>query len=230
MLIINKLKKSFSASEKPLLNNLELTLNSAESVSIQGASGCGKSTLLSLIAGFDRPDSGDIIIDNLSITERTNNGHDIDGFRKNKLGIVFQSFNLFDCFNAWDNIAFTARLKGNYDKGYQQALMQQLGIVALSKKPLSQLSGGEQQRCAIARALVHRPSLVLADEPTGNLDETTSESVAELLYQTCKNTNTALVVVTHSSDVAKRADRVVRLHKGVLENAESEDTLVTTTM
>lgn len=230
MLIINKLKKSFSASEKPLLNNLELTLNSAESVSIQGASGCGKSTLLSLIAGFDRPDSGDIIIDNLSITKRTNNAHDIDRFRKNKLGIVFQSFNLFDCFNAWDNIAFTARLKGNYDKGYQQALMQQLGIVALSKKPLSQLSGGEQQRCAIARALVHRPSLVLADEPTGNLDETTSESVADLLYQTCKNTNTALVVVTHSSDVAKRADRVVRLHKGVLENAESEDTFVSTTM
>lgn len=230
MLIINKLKKSFSASEKPLLNNLELTLNSAESVSIQGASGCGKSTLLSLIAGFDRPDSGDIIIDNLSITKRTNNAHDIDRFRKNKLGIVFQSFNLFDCFNAWDNIAFTARLKGNYDKGYQQALMQQLGILALSKKPLSQLSGGEQQRCAIARALVHRPSLVLADEPTGNLDETTSESVADLLYQTCKNTNTALVVVTHSSDVAKRADRVVRLHKGVLENAESEDTFVSTTM
>ena len=230
MLIINKLKKSFSASEKPLLNNLELTLNSAESISIQGASGCGKSTLLSLIAGFDRPDSGDIIIDNLSITKRTNNAHDIDEFRKNKLGIVFQSFNLFDCFNAWDNIAFTARLKGNYDKGYQQALMQQLGIVALSKKPLSQLSGGEQQRCAIARALVHRPSLVLADEPTGNLDETTSESVADLLYQTCKNTNTALVVVTHSRDVAKRADRVMRLHKGVLENAESEETFVTTTM
>ena len=230
MLIINKLKKSFTNPEKPLLNNLELALNSAESISIQGASGCGKSTLLSLIAGFDRPDSGDIIIDNLSITKRTNNAHDIDGFRKNKLGIVFQSFNLFDCFNAWDNIAFTARLKGNYDKGYQQALMQQLGIIALSKKPLSQLSGGEQQRCAIARALVHRPSLVLADEPTGNLDETTSESVADLLYQTCKNTNTALVVVTHSSDVAKRADRVMRLHKGVLENAESEETFVTTTM
>lgn len=230
MLIINKLKKSFTNPEKPLLNNLELALNSAESISIQGASGCGKSTLLSLIAGFDRPDSGDIIIDNLSITKRTNNAHDIDRFRKNKLGIVFQSFNLFDCFNAWDNIAFTARLKGNYDKDYQQALMQQLGIVALSKKPLSQLSGGEQQRCAIARALVHRPSLVLADEPTGNLDETTSESVADLLYQTCKNTNTALVVVTHSSDVAKRADRVMRLHKGVLENAESEESFVITTM
>lgn len=230
MLIINKLKKSFTDPEKPLLNNLELALNSAESISIQGASGCGKSTLLSLIAGFDRPDSGDILIDKLSITKRTNNAHDIDRFRKNKLGIVFQSFNLFDCFNAWDNIAFTARLKGNYDKGYQQALMQQLGIIALSKKPLSQLSGGEQQRCAIARALVHRPSLVLADEPTGNLDETTSESVSDLLYQTCKNTNTALVVVTHSSDVAKRADRVMRLHKGVLENAESEDTFVSTNM
>jgi len=229
MLIINKLKKSFSDTEKPLLNNLSLTLHSDESLSIQGASGCGKSTLLSLIAGFDHPDSGDIIIDNLSVTESKNNAHRIDQFRKNKLGIVFQSFNLFDCFNAWDNIAFTARLKGNYDKKYQQALMDQLGILSLAKKPLSQLSGGEQQRCAIARALVHRPSLVLADEPTGNLDEATSDSVSDLLYETCKQANTALVVVTHSHDVAKRADRAMRLHKGVLENAMPEDAFASST-
>ena len=100
--------------------------------------------------------------------------------------------------------------------------MEQLGILPLAQKPLSQLSGGEQQRCAIARALVHRPSLILADEPTGNLDETTSETVSDLLFKTCKEANTSLVVVTHSQDVAVKADAALRLHKGVLESVNCE--------
>jgi putative ABC transport system ATP-binding protein len=227
MLKIKDLKKSFSKRGVPLINNLNLTVNPGESVSIQGASGCGKSTLLALIAGFETPDSGDIAINGLSIagnSKRSLNDisktRNIDNFRKQHLGIVFQSFNLFDCFNAWDNIAFTARLKGNSDKNYQLALMEQLGILSLAQKPLSQLSGGEQQRCAIARALVHRPSLILADEPTGNLDEATSETVADLLFKTCKEANTSLVVVTHSQDVAIKADAALKLHKGILENVK----------
>ena len=227
MLTIKELKKSFSRAGSPLINNLNLTVNPGESVSIQGASGCGKSTLLSLIAGFESPDSGEIAVNGLAIASAGNHGdntqtRDIDKFRKQHLGIVFQSFNLFDCFNAWDNIAFTARLKGNFDKGYQLALMEQLGILPLAQKPLSQLSGGEQQRCAIARALVHRPALILADEPTGNLDETTSETVSDLLFETCREANTSLVVVTHSQDVAVKADSVLRLHKGILEEAKPE--------
>ena len=223
MLTIKELKKSFSKAGAPLINNLNLSVHSGESVSIQGASGCGKSTLLSLIAGFESPDSGEIAVNGLAIASAGKNGNntqtrDVDNFRKQHLGIVFQSFNLFDCFNAWDNIAFTARLKGNFDKDYQLALMEQLGILPLAQKPLSQLSGGEQQRCAIARALVHRPSLILADEPTGNLDEATSETVSDLLFDTCKQANTSLVVVTHSQDVAIKADSVLRLHKGVLED------------
>ena len=225
MLTIKELKKSFSRAEAPLINSLNLTVNPGESVSIQGASGCGKSTLLSLIAGFESPDSGDIAVNGLAIASDGNHGdntqtRDIDKFRRQHLGIVFQSFNLFDCFNAWDNVAFTARLKGNFDKSYQLALMKQLGILPLAQKPLSQLSGGEQQRCAIARALVHRPALILADEPTGNLDETTSETVSDLLFETCKQANTSLVLVTHSQDVAIKADSVLRLHKGVLEDAK----------
>ena len=225
MLTIKELKKSFSKAEAPLINNLNLTVNPGESVSIQGASGCGKSTLLSLIAGFESADSGDITVNGLAITSAGNYDNntlarDIDKFRKQHLGIVFQSFNLFDCFNVWDNIAFTARLKGNFDKSYQLALMEKLGILPLAQKPLSQLSGGEQQRCAIARALVHRPALILADEPTGNLDETTSETVSDLLFETCKQANTSLVLVTHSQDVAIKADSVLRLHKGVLEDAK----------
>lgn len=227
MLTIKELKKSFSKAGAPLINNLNLSVNPGESVSIQGASGCGKSTLLSLIAGFETPDSGDIAVNGLAIanvgkTSNNTQARDIDNFRKQHLGIVFQSFNLFDCFNVWDNIAFTARLKGNFDKDYQLALMEQLGILPLAQKPLSQLSGGEQQRCAIARALVHRPALILADEPTGNLDETTSETVSDLLFDTCKQANTSLVVVTHSQDVAIKADSVLRLHKGVLEDVKPE--------
>ncbi|MHC6646328.1 ABC transporter ATP-binding protein [Alteromonas sp. HB246098] len=227
MLTIKDLKKSFSKTGVELINNLSLTVKTGESVSIQGASGCGKSTLLSLIAGFETPDGGDIAVNGLSIAgysklDNTSKARDIDNFRKQHLGIVFQSFNLFDCFNVWDNIAFTAKLKGNFDKDYQLALMDELGILPLAQKPLSQLSGGEQQRCAIARALVHRPSLILADEPTGNLDETTSEIVSDLLFETCKQANTSLVVVTHSQDVAIKADSVLRLHKGVLEDVRPE--------
>ena len=144
------------------------------------------------------------------------NKRNVDDFRKNHLGIVFQSYNLFDCFNAWDNIAFTARLKGNYSLQYQTELMEQLNILPLAKKPISQLSGGEQQRCAIARALVHKPSLVLADEPTGNLDEATSQSVSDILFDVCKATNTTLLVVTHSPDVAQKAKFPLWLHKGKL--------------
>jgi len=234
MLIINDLVKTFSQSTQPLLNKLNLNVAEGQSVSIQGASGCGKSTLLSLIAGFDSITSGHISISGVPVTTKqyTNKTTDsaphnestphsesaLDNLRKNHLGIVFQSYNLFDCFNAWDNIAFTARLKGNYDSNFQTQLMQQLGIHHLANKPIDDLSGGEQQRCAIARALVHRPSLVLADEPTGNLDEATSEAVAALLFESCKATNTSLIVVTHSSEVASIADRPMRLHQGSLHD------------
>ncbi len=228
MLIIKELKKSFSDAGTPLLNNLSLNTRKGESISIQGASGCGKSTLLSLIAGFEKPDSGDILVNNLSIVNNGSNLKKIDNFRKENLGIVFQSFNLFDCFNAWDNIAFTARLKGNVDKDYQLALMKQLGILSLAQHPISSLSGGEQQRCAIARALVHRPALVLADEPTGNLDEATSDTVSDLLFETCRHTNTTLVVVTHSNEVAVKADRALQLHQGVLERANIDNATLTT--
>lgn len=227
MLTINALSKSFSP-DILLLDRLSLTVKAGESVSIQGASGCGKSTLLSLIAGFDAPDEGQIYVGNerifdshvtastkASIKGPATTGK-LDDFRKQHLGIVFQSYNLFDCFNAYDNIAFTSRLKGNFDAKYQQHLMQELGIAHLAKKPIHLLSGGEQQRCAIARALVHRPALVLADEPTGNLDEATSDIVSTLLFDVCRSTNTALVVVTHSEEVAAKAVMKTKLHGGKL--------------
>ncbi|WP_269519009.1 ABC transporter ATP-binding protein [Alteromonas sp. BMJM2] len=253
MLKIEKLTKSFEGVSAPILCDLDLSVNNGDSVSIQGASGCGKSTLLSLIAGFDTPSSGIILINDyclyksskssfqdvhsnarkLTAAEKGTFGTEtvlnsvvrnrsyVDDFRKNHLGIVFQSYNLFDCFNAWDNIAFTARLKGNYNPQYQTELMEQLSILPLAKKPISQLSGGEQQRCAIARALVHKPSLILADEPTGNLDEATSQAVSDILYDICSAMNTTLLVVTHSPDVAKKANFPLWLHKGKLNKEKS---------
>ena len=132
--------------------------------------------------------------------------------------MVFQSFNLLSCLSVEDNIAFTARLKGNVDRDYQQHIMQRLGISALAGQSAALLSGGEQQRVAIARALVHKPSLILADEPTGNLDEDNSEKVSSALYALCRELNTTLVVVTHSNEVAALAQRQCWLRHGKLED------------
>ncbi|QJR82005.1 ABC transporter ATP-binding protein [Alteromonas pelagimontana] len=214
MLHIQHLSRRFPAHTAPILSNLSLQLPAGESASIQGASGCGKSTLLALIAGFDKPDSGDIRVDDTAVHQLSTSG--ADAFRANHLGVIFQNFNLLECFNVWDNVAFTARLKGNFDPALQRQLLQQLGIDQLANNAVTSLSGGEQQRVAIARALNHRPSLILADEPTGNLDEATSDNVISCLFNECKARQTTLVLVTHSQEVASQADHHYLLTHGAL--------------
>ena len=216
MLKIRHLSKQFGDGNKPVIDDLNLSLDTGQSVSIRGASGSGKSTLLSLIAGFDEPDSGSITVHNVILPFKGEK--QADRFRREHLGVVFQSFNLLSCLSVEDNIAFTARLKGNVDRDYQQHIMQRLGISALAGKSAALLSGGEQQRVAIARALVHKPSLILADEPTGNLDEDNSEKVSSALYALCSELNTTLVVVTHSNEVAALAQRQCWLRHGKLED------------
>ncbi|MEQ5808260.1 ABC transporter ATP-binding protein [Alteromonas sp. NFXS44] len=216
MLKICHLSKRFGDGDKPVIDDLNLSLDTGLSVSIRGASGSGKSTLLSLIAGFDEPDSGSITVHNVTLPFKGEK--QADRFRREHLGVVFQSFNLLGCLSVEDNIAFTARLKGNADPDYQQHIMQRLGISALAGKSAALLSGGEQQRVAIARALVHKPSLILADEPTGNLDEDNSEKVSSALYALCRELNTTLVVVTHSNEVAALAQRQCWLRHGKLED------------
>ena len=216
MLKIHHLSKQFGDSNKPVIDDLNLSLDTGQSVSIRGASGSGKSTLLSLIAGFDEPDSGSITVHNATLPFKGEK--QADRFRREHLGVVFQSFNLLGCLSVEDNIAFTARLKGNVDPDYQQNIMQRLGISALAGQSAALLSGGEQQRVAIARALVHKPSLILADEPTGNLDEDNSEKVSSALYALCRELNTTLVVVTHSNEVAALAQRQCWLRHGKLED------------
>lgn len=214
MININAISKRYPQADAPVLDNLSLTVSDGNSVSIRGASGSGKSTLLSLIAGFESPDSGSITIGCQTLPFSSEKHADI--FRRHELGVIFQSYNLIDCLNVWDNIAFTSRLKGNVDDKYQLHIMKLLGIAHLKHKPAHQLSGGEQQRVAISRALVHKPTLVLADEPTGNLDEDTSDSVSDALYSLCRSLDTTLVVVTHSEDVARMATQQCWLRHGQL--------------
>lgn len=215
MITVKQLNKRYPDSEQAIINDLNLTVPAGQSVSIQGASGCGKSTLLALLAGFEQSDSGCIVIADQQLEKLSSS--QADNFRMQHLGVVFQQFNLLECFNVWDNVAFTARLKGNYDKDRQLALLEALGLEHHVKSPVAKLSGGEQQRVAIARALNHQPEVILADEPTGNLDEQTSDVVSDLLFTYCQEQGAALIVVTHSQDVAKRAQIQYRLHHGRLD-------------
>lgn len=214
MIAVSDLIKHYPDSATPIIDQLSLNVIAGQSVSIQGASGCGKSTLLALLAGFEQSSGGTIVIAGHALESLSQEA--ADAFRMHHLGVIFQQFNLLDCFNVWDNVAFTARLKGNYNASRQQSLLENLGLAERHKAPASMLSGGEQQRVAIARALNHQPDVVLADEPTGNLDEQTSDVVSQLLFNYCQEQGAALVVVTHSSDVARRAQTQYRLHQGRL--------------
>ena len=214
MIAVSDLLKHYPDSSSPIIDQLSLNVIAGQSVSIQGASGCGKSTLLALLAGFEQSSGGTTVIAGHALERLSQEA--ADAFRMHHLGVIFQQFNLLDCFNVWDNVAFTARLKGNYNASRQQTLLNNLGLADRHKAPVSMLSGGEQQRVAIARALNHLPDVVLADEPTGNLDEQTSDVVSQLLFNYCQEQGAALVVVTHSSDVARRAQTQYRLHQGRL--------------
>lgn len=185
MLTVEQVSKQFEHSPSPLLNAIDFRLNAGESLAIMGASGSGKSTLLNMIAGLVPCTGGRIsvhpahgqpsIISQLKESDR-------DAFRARHMGMVFQQFNLIDCLSVEDNISLPARYLGLSYRDHLADLLLALQIDHIKHADISQLSGGEQQRVAIARALIHAPSLILADEPTGNLDEKTSQAVSELLF------------------------------------------------
>jgi putative ABC transport system ATP-binding protein len=206
-------------SNKRILDQLDFNLEAQKSVAISGDSGSGKSTLLNILATLDNADEGVIKVAGLTL----NNMSEIqaDRFRKKHLGIVFQQFNLIGCLSVWDNITFPARLNGLPIGSYHINLLEQLGLSSHKNKLPVNLSGGEQQRVAIARALSHQPSLVLADEPTGNLDDNNSQGVSELLFGLCKKLGLTLVVVTHSPKVAAFADTRLLLKQGRLNTVSN---------
>ena len=199
-----------------ILHGVSMTIGRGEAVGLVGASGSGKSTLLMIIAGLERPDRGSVVVDGARIDAM---GEDaLARFRGQRIGIVFQSFHLIPTMTALENVAAPLELAGVRDAFARAAT--ELALVGLSDRQShypAQLSGGEQQRVALARALAPRPSVIIADEPTGNLDEATGGAVIELLFAARARSGSTLVLVTHDSALAARCDRTLRMRSGRLE-------------
>jgi len=200
-----------------VLRDVNITIAAGTHVAIAGPSGSGKTSLLLLLSGLERPTEGRVVVDGVDLGTLDADG--LADMRRSKVGIVFQSFHLLPSLSALDNAALPLQMAGRREaRTLATAMLQRVGLGGrLGHRP-SQLSGGEQQRVAIARALVHRPSLLLADEPTGNLDDHTAESVRELLFELNREIGTTLVLVTHDLEFAARCDRVLRLHDGQLHD------------
>lgn len=195
------------------LKNVNLSVTKGEFVAIVGASGSGKSTLLHLLGGLDRPTNGKVIIDGESIYNYKEEKLAI--FRRRKIGFVFQFFNLIPVLDVEENIALPALLdKDKIDKKYLGELIEILGLKDRKKHLPSELSGGQQQRVSIGRALLNKPSIILADEPTGNLDSKNSKEVIELLKFTARKYNQTLILITHDVNLASMADRVITIADG----------------
>lgn len=212
---IKNLNKIYGKGEVEVkaLNNINLEINEGEFVAIVGASGSGKSTLLHLLGGVDKPSSGEVILNGTnmySLKER-----ELSILRRRKIGFVFQFFNLIPVLTAEENIEMPALLDGGkMDKEYKAELLKILGLEERKKHHPAQLSGGQQQRVSIGRALANKPSLILADEPTGNLDSKNSKEILELLKYSAKKYHQTLILITHDLSIAKEADRVITIADG----------------
>lgn len=210
MLEVRDVCKSYPTAQGPLpvLQGVNLRLEAGSSLALMGESGSGKSTLLHLVAGLDRMDRGSIALDGQALEVMSE--RQLANWRRLQIGLVFQQFNLIGSLRVADNLAFQARLAGRLDQGWLAQLVERLGLGDLLQRYPEQLSGGQQQRVALGRALASRPSLLLADEPTGSLDEHSSDEVLDLMLELLDGTSTRLLMVTHSPRVAARlAQRVV---------------------
>ena len=216
---IRELCKTYDEGEVRLqvLNRVSLDIRRGEFVAVLGASGSGKSTLLNLLSGVDQPDSGSICIDGADIGALGDRQQTL--FRRDHIGIVFQFFNLIPTLTVLENITLPQELGGGRRGALEsraRELLAQVGLAERADARPDRLSGGEQQRVAIARALLHEPKIVLADEPTGNLDEDSGRQVLALLLGLTRETGKTLVMATHSNEIAGCADRVCRIHEGRL--------------
>ena len=216
LLHVNNVTKSFETGEGTLsvLRGVSLELISGKSLALTGESGSGKSTLLYLIGGLDVPDQGRIQILGRDIANLDDPSR--AAIRRGTVGVVFQQFNLIPSLNVEANLSFHARLSGSEDKSWTEHLVHYLGLGTLLNRFPEQLSGGQQQRVAIGRTLAARPALILADEPTGNLDEATADVVMNLLLEVVQESGAGLLIVTHSLRLAKRLDHQVNLQAGLI--------------
>ena len=209
------LRKVYGTGETAVraLDGVDLTIEHGEFVAIVGTSGSGKSTLLHMLGGLDRPTSGSVFVDGKDIFSFKDEALTI--FRRRKIGFVFQSYNLVPVLNVQENIVLPIQLDGRrVDKAFVRQIVRTLGLEERLEALPSQLSGGQQQRVAIARALAAAPAIVLADEPTGNLDSRTSQDVLGLLKITSQKFSQTIVMITHNEEIAQMADRILRIEDG----------------
>lgn len=211
----NNIKKVYHSAAGDVCAVKDVSINFEKGLfyALIGKSGSGKSTLLHVLGGLDRPTEGTVLIDGTDLFSYSDEKMAI--FRRRHMGFVFQQFNLLDEYNVYNNICMSLKLDGkSVDKTYFDEIVNMLGINKLIKKYPSELSGGEQQRAAIARAMISKPQLIFADEPTGNLDKKTSEETMNLLLDCARKMGQTLIVVTHDLDIAKKADIVIQLEDG----------------
>jgi putative ABC transport system ATP-binding protein len=214
VLTIDGVTKAYASAEGPVavLNGVSLALAAGESLALTGESGSGKSTLLHLAGALDRPDGGTVSVGGVDLAGLDDAG--LAMVRRDRIGIIFQQFNLIPSLSVAANIGFQARLAGRFDAGWTAHMAGVLGLTALLGRYPDELSGGQQQRVAIGRALGSRPGLILADEPTGNLDEATGEAVLGLMLDLVAESGAALLMVTHSDRLAGRLARRLHLRAG----------------
>ena len=224
ILSIENLTKVYGSKEIEVkaLNNINLKINEGEFVVIVGKSGSGKSTLLHLMAGLETPTEGKIVIDGVDIASLSEKERSL--MRRKKIGLIFQAYNLIPILNVEENIKLATMNSKNKDEKYIEDIMDLLDIKSRRNHLPNQLSGGQQQRVAIARALVNKPAIILADEPTGNLDTKTEEEVLKLLKKSQKAYNQTIIMITHNLNITKYADRVINIQDGnIIDWEERKD-------
>ena len=211
------LKKYYDESTIPVkaLDGVDISIEQGEFVAIVGTSGSGKSTLLNMLGGLDRPTSGSVTVDGKKIFELTD--EELTIFRRRKIGFVFQAFNLVPVLNVYENIVLPIQLDGNsVDEKFVNQVIESLGLKEKVENLPNQLSGGQQQRVAIGRALITKPSIILADEPTGNLDSQNSNEVIALLKDAARRYEQTIIMITHNRVIAQSADRILQVKDGVV--------------
>ena len=222
ILKVENLEKSYGKGEAKVdaLKNINLSINKGEFVAIVGPSGSGKSTLLHLIGGVDKPTKGKVYINNVDIYSLKEK--DLSIFRRRNVGLIYQCYNLIPVLSAKENILLPAELDNRkIDKEYLDDLLKTLGLKERENHLPNELSGGQQQRTSIGRALINRPAVILADEPTGNLDSKNSKEVLELLKLSVKKYNQTLIMITHDLNIALQADRVITIEDGTIKSVRA---------
>ena len=217
ILSTNNLRKQYGDGETAVhaLAGVNLSVEKGEFVAVVGTSGSGKSTLLHMLGGLDRPTSGSVTVDGKEIFSLKDEALTI--FRRRKIGFVFQNYNLVPVLNVYENIVLPIQLDGqNIDTAYIDSIIETLGLQAKLSNLPNNLSGGQQQRVAIARALASKPAIILADEPTGNLDSRTSQDVLGLMKVTSRKFAQTIVMITHNEEIAQLADRIIRIEDGLI--------------